>query len=98
MTSAKTKETKEVEFLNVENFQILKATEGKGGVCYFDAVINGLTIYGMKVVPLKDGSGDFVAFPAQKGADGKYYKIVWARFRPETEKSILDAVQAELDK
>lgn len=98
MQSKKTKEANENEYINVESFDVVRASEGKGGVCYFDVVINGITIYGMKVVPLRDGSGDFIGFPSHKGADGKYYNIVWAKFRPETERSILDAVQDALDK
>lgn len=87
----------EVERLKLESFQLRRATEGKGGVVFFDAVINGITVYGMKVVPLHDGTGDFVAWPSQKGADGKYYNVAYAKFDPETEKSILKAVQEKLD-
>ena len=88
---------KEVEILKLESFQLRRATEGKGGVVFFDAVINGITVYGMKVVPLRDGSGDFIAWPSIKGADGNYYNTCFAKFDPETEKSILKAVQEKLD-
>ena len=98
MKSKKASETKEPEYINVESLEVIRATEGKNGVVYFDAKINGLTIYGMKVVPYRDGSGDFVAFPTQKGVDGRFYSIVYARFREETEKSILTAVQDLIDK
>ena len=91
------KEQKTVETLKLESFELRRATEGKGGVVYFDAIINGIYVYGMKVVPLRDGSGDFVAWPSQKGADGNYYNVVYAKFDPETEKSILKAVQEKLD-
>lgn len=91
------KEQKTVETLKLESFELRRATEGKGGVVYFDAIINGIWIYGMKVVPLHDGTGDFVAWPSQKGADGKYYNVAYAKFNPETEKSILKAVQEKLD-
>lgn len=99
MKSNKAKEEvkNEVEILKLERFELRRATEGKGGVVYFDAVINGITVYGMKVVPLRDGSGDFIAWPSVKGADGKYYNTCYAKFNPETEKSILQAVQEKLD-
>lgn len=86
-----------VETLKLESFALRRATEGKGGVVYFDAVINGITVYSMKVVPLRDGSGDFIAWPSIKGADGNYYNTCFAKFDPETEKSILKAVQEKLD-
>ena len=91
------KKQNSVETLKLESFELRRATEGKGGVVYFDAIINGIWIYGMKVVPLHDGTGDFVAWPSQKGADGKYYNVAYAKFDPETEKSILKAVQEKLD-
>lgn len=99
MQSKKSKEQgeQEVKFLDLQSFELLKVTPGKAGVVYFDAIINGLSIRGLKVVPLKDGSGDFVAWPSHKGADGKYYSDVYARFRPETEQSLLAAVQEKLD-
>lgn len=97
MKSNKTKEAQQIETLKLDSFELRRATEGKGGVVYFDAVINGLYVYGMKVVPLKDQSGDFIAWPSHKGADDKYYNVVFAKFDPETEKSILKAVQEKLD-
>lgn len=102
MQSKKAKEAQEQkeaerEYLNIESFEIKRVNEAKGGVVFFDAVINGLTIYGMKIVPKKDQSGDFVAWPSEKGADGKYHSVVFAWLRPETERSILDAVQEKLD-
>lgn len=99
MQSKKAKEQgeQEVKYLDLESFELQKVTPAKGGVVFFDAIINGLSIRGMKVVPLKDGSGDFVAWPSHKGADGKYYSDVYARFKPETEKSLLADVQEKLD-
>lgn len=97
MKSKKAKEEKERDYINLESFKVIRAREGKGSVVYFDAEINGLTVYGMKVVPLKDGSGDFVSFPSYKGNDGKFYNVVYASFRDDTARSILDAVQEALD-
>lgn len=98
MKSNKATAKKEVEELKIDSFEIVRATEGKGGVVYFDCKINGLTVYGMKVVPLKDKTGDFLAFPSKKGADGEFYNIVWARFSEADSEKILRAVQEELDK
>ncbi len=99
MQSKKTAEAepKERDYLKIESFELGRVTEGKGGVVYFDAKINGLSIHGMKVVPRKDQSGDFIAWPSEKGADGKYYSVVFAFLNPETEKSILQMIQEKLD-
>ena len=96
---AEKKQTQEQEreYLKLESFELGRVTPGKGGIVYFDAKINGLTIHGMKVVPKKDQSGDFIAFPSQKGADGNYYSVVFAWLNPETEKSMLQAIQEKLD-
>lgn len=43
----------------------------------FRMVINGITIYGMKVIKYKSKKtgeeGMMVSFPSRKGSDGKYY-------------------------
>ena len=38
---------------------------------FFDVVINGVTIYGCKVIEGKNG--DFISFPSHKGKDDKFY-------------------------
>lgn len=91
------KEEAERSYLELNSFELGRVTPAKGGVVYFDAVINGLSVHGMKVVPRKDQSGDFIAWPSHKGADGKYYSVVFAWLRPETEKSMLNAIQEKLD-
>lgn len=96
MKSKKAQE-RELKELVLTSFELGRVTAGKGGVVFFDAEINGITVHGMKVVPLRDGSGDFIAWPSYKGADGKYYSVCFAKFNDETEKSILAKVQEALD-
>ena len=91
------KEMEQRDYLNLESFEILRVQEAKGGVVFFDAKINGLIVNGMKVVPLRDGSGDFISWPASKGQDGKYHNYVFAWLRDETAKSMLAAVQQKLN-
>lgn len=96
---SKNQQTQDQEraYLNLESFKLLRANPVRGGVVFFDAEINGLTVYGMKVVPLKDGSGDFIAWPSYKGQDGNFHNNVFAWLRPETQESILKAVQEKID-
>lgn len=93
----KTNETQEC--LKVTSFEVTRAhyvegKQGKGGRCFFDAVINGLKIYGMVVVEGKDG--DFVSWPQKKGTDGNYYSIVWARLSDDDQKKMIEAVEKAL--
>lgn len=96
MTS-KNQQAEQQQVLKLDSFELGKVTAVRGGVVFFDAVINGISIHGMKVIPLRDGSGDFIAWPSQKGADGKYYNVCYARFSPDTEKSLLAKIQEALD-
>ena len=103
MQSKKTAEAKEAkeaarEYLDVTSYEILRAKEGQGGRVWVDMKINGIALYGFQVVPRKDGSGDFLAWPSYKGSDGKYYNSAFAFFRQETEKSLLAAIQEFIDK
>lgn len=99
MKSKKTQENEQQErsYLELQSFELKRVKEARGGVVFFDAVINGITIYGMKIVPKKDQSGDFVAWPSTKGTDGEYHSTAFAFLRPETEQSIMAAVQEKLD-
>ena len=102
MKSNKTKEQEqkaqaEREWLNLESFELYRVKEARGGVVYFDCKINGVYINGMKVVPLSDGSGDFISWPAAKGEDGKYHNHCFAWLRPETQESMLKAIQEKLN-
>ena len=91
------KEQKEREYLDIQSFELFRVQEAKGGVVFFDCKINGLYVNGMKVVPLRDGSGDFIAWPSVKGKDGEYHNTVFAWLRPETVTSMLNAVQEKLN-
>lgn len=94
----KTNETQEC--LKVSSFEVLRARylegkQGKGGCAFFDLELNGIKIYGMKVVEGKNG--DFVAFPTREGKDGKYFSICWARLSDEDQKKIIEAVEKSLN-
>lgn len=89
----------ERQFVKVESFGIRRANEyDKTGTIFFDLDINGLTVYGCTVAKRKDGNGEFISFPSRKGADGKYYSIVYCALSQEDQDRILDAVYDLLDK
>ena len=60
----------------------------------FDVVINGVTIYGCKVIEGKNG--DFISFPSHKGKDGKYYNHAWVKLSDDDTAAIVKQVEEML--
>lgn len=60
-----------------------------------DLELNGLTVYGVRVVTGKNG--DFLSFPQRKGQDGKYYAIVYAPLCDEDQDAILKKIEQVLN-
>lgn len=60
-----------------------------------DLEMNGITIYGVRVVEGKNG--DFLSFPQRKGQDGKYYSIVYAPLCKEDQDAVLAAIERKLN-
>ena len=61
---------------------------------FFDVVINGVTIYGCKVIEGKNG--DFISFPSHKGKDGKYYNHAWVKLSDDDTAAIVKQVEEML--
>ena len=61
---------------------------------FFDMEVNGVTIYGCKVIEGKNG--DFVSFPSHKGKDGKYYNHAWVKLSDEDTAAIVKQVEEML--
>lgn len=75
-------------------FKVLKAHKFDNGDVVFDVEINGVSIYGCRVVEGKNG--DFISFPQRKGKDGKYYSIAWVKLDDATTNAILLDIANEL--
>lgn len=93
-TAAK-KKVESVEALKVDTWQVLRVHMFQDGSVTFDLVLNGINIYGCKVVEGKDG--DFISFPSRQGKDKKYYSIVWAKLSAEDTADILAEVENQLN-
>ncbi len=77
--------------VNVEvNAKVVRANQVEDLV-FFDVEINGVTIYGCKVVEGKNG--DFISFPSHKGKDGKYYNHAYIKLTDEQSKDIISQVE-----
>ena len=93
-TESKTKSSK-IEELKIDSFSVNRVHQFDNGGVAFDMTVNGISIYGCRVVETKDG--DFIGLPQRMGKDGKYYSIVWARFSDVDAKDILAEVEKQLN-
>lgn len=95
MQSKKSAAEKEERKIEITDLVITRAIEGTKGIVFFDMKLNGVSVYGMKVVSGKNG--DFISWPSKKGADEKYYNSAWAPLTEDQEKGIMMKVQDKLD-
>lgn len=85
---------KKKEEVNVKiDAKVIRANQVENTV-YFDVVINGVTIYGCKVIEGKNG--DFVSFPSHKGKDGKYYSHAYVKLSDDDTAGIVKQVEEML--
>ena len=85
---------KKKEISNVEiDAKVIRANQVSDTV-YFDVTINGVTIYGCRVVECS--KGDFVSFPSHKGKDGKFYNHAWVKLSDEDTAGIVKQVEEML--
>lgn len=85
-----------VEELKIDSYCVKRViTVGKNANVLADVEINGIIIYGMRVVEYE--KGDFLAFPQSKGKDGKYYSICWAKLSEKDQADILKAIEDKLN-
>jgi DNA-binding cell septation regulator SpoVG len=61
---------------------------------FFDLELNGVSIYGLKVV--EGSKGDFISWPSHKGKDGKYYNYAWCKLSDEQQNEIIHQVEEML--
>ena len=85
---------KKKEVNNVEiDAKVIRANQVNDTV-YFDVTINGVTIYGCRVV--EGSKGDFVSFPSHKGKDGKFYNHAWVKLSDDDTAAIVKQVEEML--
>lgn len=82
-------------YMDAREYEVLRVKMFESGGVVFDLDLNGVRIYGCRVVEGKNG--DFISFPQRKGSDGKYYSIAWANLSPDDQVSILRTVERKLN-
>ena len=85
---------KKRETIEVRSVEVSRVREVKGGTVFFTLTLNGVIIYDCRVVEGKNGN--FIAFPSEKGSDGKYYSKVWASLSDEDSAAIIAEVEKQL--
>ena len=88
-------ESNKAEELIIDSFSVNRVHKFDNGGVIFDMTLNGISIYGCRVVETEDG--DFIGLPQRKGNDGKWYSIVWARLSEADTKDILAEVEKRLN-
>ena len=95
-TNTKTNENRTIDPIVVSSFRVEHVRETKSGTPFADITLNGVTIYGCAIKANRDGDA-FIAWPSEKGADGKWYKKVWAPLSEEDSDNIITAIYKALD-
>lgn len=94
--NANAKNNNNIAELKIDNYCVKRVcTVGQNAAVLADVEINGITIYGMRVVEGKNG--DFLSFPCTKGKDGKYYSVCWAKLSDKDQADILKAIEDKLN-
>lgn len=70
--------------------EVVRAKQFDNGIV-FDMLVNGVTIYGCRLVEGKKGT--FVSFPSKKGKDGKYYSHAYVKLTQEDTNFIVKLIE-----
>lgn len=88
------KSTKE-RGIPLRDFEVKRVKMWESGDVVADVTLNGVTVYGIRVVEGKNG--DFLSLPQRKGSDGKYYHIAYYPFTAEDQTKILCEIERQLN-
>lgn len=87
-----TKKNNEINKQEGKIIAVKRAKEFDWGIS-FDVIVNDVTIYGCKLIQKKDSDEMFVAFPARKGTDGKYYNYAYVKLSDEDTQNIVAQIE-----
>lgn len=86
---------RERECIELRDFSVSGARVWDNGRITFNLCLNGVTIYGCRVVEGKEG--DFISYPSRKGNDGKYYSYAYAALKEDDVNAILGEVERQIN-
>lgn len=80
---------------NVVDLEVLRVKQYNETTTFFDARINYINIYSLKF--MESENGDWIAWPDEKGKDGKYYPKAKAFLSSDIVEAIKGQIQMVLD-
>lgn len=95
--TANTNKASDKPVLQLTGHKCLRARTDSRGIVRADVEINGITIYGMAIMANKTTGEAFLSWPSQKGQDGKYYSVCYARLSDSDQEEIIGEIYAWLD-
>lgn len=79
----------------ITSYSVDRVNATKSGTVFADITINGVTIYGVRVVEGKNG--DFLSFPENKDNNGRYWHIAYCRLSDKDQNDILAEIERQLN-
>lgn len=79
----------------LDSFAVKKTRMFENGNVVADIELNGVLVYGVRVVEGKNG--DFLSLPQRKGSNDNYYSIVYWPFCEADEKAILAEIERQIN-
>lgn len=80
---------------NVKDLEVLRVKPYNETTTFFDARINFINIYSLKF--MESENGDWIAWPDEKGKDGKYYPKAKAFISSDIVEAIKTQIQVVID-
>lgn len=97
-TNTNTNTTREeLPVTRISSHKILSARAMSDGTPLANIELNGIRIYGCKVMARKSDGEAFLAWPSAKGKDGNYYNVAYAKLDPEDQEMIIGDIYKILD-
>lgn len=76
--------------IRVDSFEVMRVKEWDDGGLTADLKINGVEIYGVRYVKVRDK--EFLSFPQRKDKDGNYWHICRAYLSDDDQETIIQAI------
>lgn len=94
-TNNETGNKREFQTIKLNDFAVKRVKMWDNGGVSADLVLNGVEIYGVRVVEGKNG--DFLSYPQRKGSDGKYYHIARAPLCDVDQEAVIAEIERKLN-
>ena len=83
--------TEKKEETQKNEIKVTRAHQFDDGSVTFDMTVNGVTIYGNRIV--EGSKGTFVSLPSRKGKDNKYYAYAFVQLSADDVKDIISQIE-----